>query len=138
MCNTIGIGNIRVRMFDGQVRILTNVRYVPNLKKNPLLLGDMEARGYKFSSADGGIKVTKGSMMILKEKRIENLYKLAGSIIIGDASAAIEKEDITRFWHMRLRHMSERGLQALHKRSALPDIKYCNLIFVKFSLWVAT
>jgi len=29
-------------------------------------LGALEAQGYKFSGADGGIKVTKGSMMILK------------------------------------------------------------------------
>jgi len=56
----------------------------------------MEARGYKFSGADGEIKITKGSMMILKGERIVNLYKLIGSI--GDASAATEKEDTTRLW----------------------------------------
>jgi len=36
-------------------------------------------------------------MMILKGEQTTNLYKLTGSIIIGDASAATEKEDTTRF-----------------------------------------
>jgi len=76
VCKTIDIDNIRMRMFDGQVRILTNIRHVPNLKKNLLSLGSLEARGYKFSGADGAIKVTKGSMTILKGERTTNLYKL--------------------------------------------------------------
>ena len=42
---TVGIGNIRMRMLDGQVRTLTNVRHVQDLKKNLLLLGALEARG---------------------------------------------------------------------------------------------
>ena len=121
-----------MRIFDGQVQTLTNVRHVPDLNKNILSLGALEARGYKFSGADGAIKVTKGSMTILKRERTTNLYKLTGSIIIGDASATTEKEDITRLWHMSFRHISERSLQVLHKRSALLGIKYCKLDFCKF------
>jgi len=88
VCKTIGIGNIHMRMFDEHVRTLTNVQHVSDLKKNLISLGALEARGYKFSGTDGGIKVTRGSMMILKEEQAANLYKLTGSIIIGDASAA--------------------------------------------------
>ena len=43
VCKTVGISNIRMRIFDGQVRTLTNVRYVPDLKKNVLSLGALEA-----------------------------------------------------------------------------------------------
>jgi len=60
------------------------------------------------------------------------LYKLIGSIIVSDASAATEKDDTTRFWHMRFRYMSEWGLQALHNKDALPGIKYCKLDLCKF------
>jgi len=101
-------------------------------KKNLLSLGALEARGYKFSGTYGEIKVTRGSMTILKEEQTTNLYKLTESIIIVDASAATEKEDTTRLWHMRLGHMSERGLQVLHKRSALSCIRYCKLDLCKF------
>jgi len=108
VCKTIGIGNIHMRMFDGQVRTLMNVRHILNLKKNLLSLGALEARGYKFSGADGGIKVTKGSMTILKGEQTTNLYKLTRSIIVGN-SVATEKEYTTRLWHIRFGHMSERG-----------------------------
>jgi len=134
VCKTVSISNIRIRMFDGRVRTLTNVRYVPYLKKNLLSLRALEAREYKFFGADGGIKVTKGSMMILKGEQTVNLYNLIGSIIVGDASVATEKEETTRNWHMRLGHMSERGLQALYKRSALSGIKYCKLDLCKFCI----
>jgi len=89
VCNTVGIDNIHMRIFDGQVRTLTNVRHILDLKRNLLSLRALEARGYKFSGADGGIKVTKGSIMILKGERTKNFYKLTRNIIIGDASAAI-------------------------------------------------
>ena len=68
VCKTVSIGNIRMRMFNGQVRTLTNVQHVPDLKKNLLSLRALEARGYKFSGANGAVKVTKGSMTILKGK----------------------------------------------------------------------
>ena len=68
-------------------------------------------------------------MTILKGEQTVNLYKLTLSNIVGDASVATKKEDTTRLWHMHLRHMSERGL---HKRSALPRIKYCKLDLYKF------
>ena len=65
-----------------------NIRHVPDLKKNLLSLVVLEAWEYKFPGADGEVKVTKGSMMIIKGERTANLYKLTGSIIIDDALAA--------------------------------------------------
>jgi len=56
----------------------------------------LKARGYKLSGVDGGIKITRGSMTILKEERTTNLYKLIESIIVGDVAAATEKEDTTK------------------------------------------
>ena len=44
MCKKLGIGNIRMRMFDGQIRTLTNVRHIPDLRKNLLSVGALEAQ----------------------------------------------------------------------------------------------
>ena len=59
-------------------------------------MGDLEAQGCELLGADGGIKVTKGSIMILKGEQTTNLYKMKESFIVGDASAAT-KEDTIRF-----------------------------------------
>lgn len=39
----IGIGNIIIKMFNGVVRTLCDVRHVPNLKKNLISLGTLVA-----------------------------------------------------------------------------------------------
>jgi len=84
-----------------------NLHHVPDLRKNLLLLGALKAQGCKFSGADGGIKITKSSMTILKRERIVNLYKTIGSVIVDNISTATEKKDTTRLWHLRLGHISE-------------------------------
>ena len=68
---------------------------VPDLRKNLLSLGALKAKGCKFSGADGDIKVTKGSMIILKEEQIVILYKMIGSVIVDDVSKTLKKEDTT-------------------------------------------
>jgi len=41
-CNVEGIGTVRIKMFDGIVRELKEVRYVPQLKRNLISVGAME------------------------------------------------------------------------------------------------
>ena len=109
------------------------MRHIPDLRKTLLLLGALKVQGYKFSGTNGVLKVIKGSMMVLKAEHTTNLYNVIISVVIGDASVATEK-DITRLWHMRLGHMSERGFQALHSKKALPGIKHCKLNLCKFCI----
>jgi len=124
-----------MRMLDRHVRTHTNVRHILDLKKNLLSLGALNAQECKFLGADGGIKVTKGSMIILIREWTANLYKMIRSVIFCDASATTEK-DTTKLWHKSLRHMSERGLQALHNKRVLPDIRYCKLGLYRFCIMV--
>jgi len=114
-------------MFDGRVRTLKDVRHVPDLRKKFLLWGALEAQWYKFSGTNEVLKVTKGSMTILKAERTVNLHKVIESVVIGDAFVATKKENIVRIWHMRFGHMSERGLRALHNKEVLSGIKHCKL-----------
>jgi len=103
------------------------------IRKNLFTLGTLEAQGCKFSGADGGINITKCFMTILKGERSANLYKMIGSVFVGDVSTTMEK-DITRYWHMRFGYMSERDLQALYNKRVLPGIKYCKPSLCKFCI----
>lgn len=58
-CKAIGIGSRKVKMFDGVVRTLINVRYVPDSKKNLLSLSTFDSLRYRYSIKDGGMKITK-------------------------------------------------------------------------------
>jgi len=60
------IGTVHIKMFDGMVQELKEVRYVPQLKRNLISVGALEALGLKVSIRDGVLKMIKGSMVILK------------------------------------------------------------------------
>jgi len=62
------------------------MRYVSDLRKNLLSFRVLEGQEYKSSSTDGALKISKGSMTVLKTERTINLYKVIGSVVIGDAS----------------------------------------------------
>ena len=67
-CLVAGVGTIRVRMFDGVVRTLSNVKHVPELKKKLISLGYMEEYGYAFScqSGSGCLRITKEALIVIK------------------------------------------------------------------------
>uniref|UniRef100_A0A2N9GKI3 Integrase catalytic domain-containing protein n=1 Tax=Fagus sylvatica TaxID=28930 RepID=A0A2N9GKI3_FAGSY len=58
-----------------------------------------------------------------------------GNTILGGVAAVVESEDDdTLLWHMRLGHISERGMRELHKRNLLTGIKSCKLDFCKYCI----
>jgi len=81
-CKKDGIGTICIKMFDGVVRDLPKVRYIPQMKKNITFVRAVESKGLKMTLEYGFCKVTKGSMIVIKGARNKNLYYLKGSTII--------------------------------------------------------
>jgi len=51
------------------VRELKEVRYVPQLKRNLISVGVLKTLGLEVSIRDGVLKMTKGSMVVLKGVR---------------------------------------------------------------------
>lgn len=58
-CKTKGMGSIRIRMFDGADRVIKQVRYIPELKRNLISLGVLDATGYFLKSENGSLIVCK-------------------------------------------------------------------------------
>ena len=65
--------------------------------------------------------VTKGSMVIEKGYRIGTLYLCPHNTDYSISVTSIETSAM--LWHHRLAHMSEKGMQILHSRKLLPDLK---------------
>ena len=131
-CNMKGIGTVQIKMFDEMVRELKEVRYVPQLKRNLISVGALKTLGLDVSIRDGVLKMTKGSMMVLKGVRRNNLYYLKGSTVTGQVVTSIDSDyDSTRLWHMRLRHTCEKSLQAFEKQGLLKCARTCKLNFWK-------
>ena len=80
-CNIEGMGIVRIKMDDGIVRELKEVRYIPQLKRNFISVGALESLGLKISVRDDVLKMIKGSMVMMKGVRRDNLYYLKGSTV---------------------------------------------------------
>ena len=89
LCNVEGMCTVRIKMFDRIVRELKEVRYVPQLKRNLISVGALEALGLVVSMRDGVLKMTKGSMVVMKHVRRNNLYYLKGSTVTGQVETSI-------------------------------------------------
>ena len=98
-CNIEGMGTVRIKMEDGIVRELKKVRYVPQLKRNLISVGTLEALGLVVSIRDGILKMTEGSMMVMKGVRWENLYYLKGSTVTGQVETSSSSDvGCTKVW----------------------------------------
>ena len=80
-CNVEEICTARIKMFDGIVRELKEVRYVPQLKRNLISVGALKTLGLVVSIRDGVLKMIKNSMVVMKGVRRNNLYYLKGSTV---------------------------------------------------------
>ena len=92
-------------------------------------LGTLETNGCRIVMENGVLKVTKGAMVVMKGLRQGSLYILQGTTVTGVAAVDTTSADAndTSLWHMRLGHMSEKGMTILSKKGALVR---ASLIFV--------
>lgn len=140
-CKVVGIGSIQVKMFDGMIRTLSDVRYIPTMKRNLISLSALDDKGFKYSGGGGVLKVTKGSLIVMKGdlRKANSLYYLRGTTVSGTAAPAISKDnskcDATNLWHMRLGHMSELGLSELNKRELLAGYESGKLEFCEHCIF---
>ena len=69
VCQIKGIGKIRFRLDDNSTAILSEVRYIPKVKRNLISLGLLERKGCSFHSSDGSMEIRKGGVVIIKGRR---------------------------------------------------------------------
>ncbi|XP_073136985.1 uncharacterized protein [Henckelia pumila] len=124
-CKISGIGSIKLRMWDGSIKILTDVRYISDLKRNLIYLGTLDHKGPRYKAQNGTLKVVKGSLVIIKAILKQGLYVLQGVNLSPEINVTTTDKDQTLLWHQRLGHMSLKGLQELSKQGFL-DHKHIN------------
>lgn len=75
-CKIIGIRTVKIRMFDGVVKILTDVRHVLVSRKSLISLDNLDENGYSYSGSNGVLKMKKGALVMFKGEKTGSLYKL--------------------------------------------------------------
>ena len=116
----IGIGDVEIKLSNGSIWKLQQVRHVPELKKNLISVGQLDESGHSINFAGGMWKVSKGAMVLARGKKTGTLYMTSAS---GDTIATTEAENQADLWHHRLGHMSEKGMKLLLSKGKLPGLK---------------
>lgn len=65
VCKVMVIGTVKLKLIDGFIRILTEVRFIPQLKRNLISLGALEAKGCRFKLDNGNLLILKGSKVLM-------------------------------------------------------------------------
>ncbi|KAJ4704584.1 Retrovirus-related Pol polyprotein from transposon TNT 1-94 [Melia azedarach] len=138
VCKAVEIGSIKIRTHDGKLCTLNDVKHVPLMIKNLISLSMLDNKGFSFQGEGGVLHVCKGSNVVLKGVKRGTLYFLQGSTLsssITVASSEIDKDNMTKLWHMRLGHMSARGMQILSKWDLLCGHKVKDLEFYEHCIF---
>ncbi|XP_072151377.1 uncharacterized mitochondrial protein AtMg00300-like [Setaria viridis] len=129
----MGIDSVKIKMPDGMIRMLKDVRHILGMARNLISLSTLDDEGYKYFGSGGVCKVSKGSLVhMIGDMNSAKLYVLRGSTLHGSVTVATVSNDEpnkTNLWHMRLGHMSELGMAELIKRDLLDG---CTLGKMKF------
>ncbi|KAG8473853.1 hypothetical protein CXB51_035848 [Gossypium anomalum] len=119
----IGIGTVKIKMHDGTIRTLSDVRYVPNLRKNLISLSILNLKRCKINIESSGIKVSRGALVLLKGKRTGSLYILEGYTVTGEIGrpSSVTELKSTCLERRQLGHRREKGMTVSLKRGSLLD-----------------
>ena len=79
------------------------------------------------SIRDDILKMTKGSIVVMKGVCRNILYYLKGSTVTDQVETSISSDDCTQVWHMRLEHGGEKSLQSPVNKGSLEDVSTCNM-----------
>ncbi|GFZ04844.1 hypothetical protein Acr_17g0004160 [Actinidia rufa] len=94
----VGRGSVQFRMADRRSVTLTEVRYVPNLRKDLISIGMLDSKGCSFDASGEILRVFQRNKKMLLGKKTGGLYRLEGNVQTGGAtvrhgSSGISKEN---------------------------------------------
>jgi hypothetical protein len=132
-CKIVGMGKVKIKQCNGNQWLLKEVIHVPYLRKNLISTGKLASEGCVSIFTDKIWKVIEGSLVIEKGEKVCTLYLCTGNT---DSSISLVSTGVdTTLWHNRIGHMSEKGMQILHKRNVLPDLKQIDLEFCEHCVY---
>eukprot|EP00253_Pinus_taeda_P001532 PITA_01532 len=108
-----GVGNVSLKLNQGNTIHLQDVLYVLDLKKNLVSISAMEDKGYKVTFSNGKVHKWKNNVKYVFTLgfRVDSLYQVGGSSLgVMSCDTTLQSE----LWHRRFSH--------LHYK-ALPDVR---------------
>ena len=84
-------------------------------------IGRLDDEEFTNSFGESKWKLTKGSLVVAREKKQNTLYVMEAKLHKGEINATPRDVSI-ELWHRRLGHISEKGLQTLARKQFLHNL----------------
>jgi hypothetical protein len=78
--SVVRVGAVRFWMWDGMIRTITYVRYVPDVRRSLVSLSELDSRGYELQIHGGSMEVLRGDMIVIRGTRRGGLYEMVGTV----------------------------------------------------------
>eukprot|EP00253_Pinus_taeda_P001433 PITA_01433 len=104
-----GVGNVSLKLNQGNTIHLYDVLYVSDLKQNLVSISVMEEKGYKVTFNDGKVCVWENNVKnaFTLGFRVDSLYQVSGSLL-GNMSYDTSAQ--SKFWHQIFSHLHYKAL----------------------------
>jgi len=128
-----GIGSVRFVKKDGTSIVLQGVRYIPEISRNLISMGTLEAEGYEFKGNHGILRVMQDSNEFIRGRRRASLYILEAQAEMANSESLVTttgETDQTQLWHSRMGHIGQQAMDILSKKGCfgndkISEIKFC-------------
>ncbi|CAL1399745.1 unnamed protein product [Linum trigynum] len=112
LSKVIGKGEVCLETMNGTKLLLKDVRHVPEMRLNLISVDKLDEEGYCNTFHNGQWKLTRGSLVLAKGKKLSKLYVTEAKISPEVVNLA-EKGDTIKLWHKQLGHWSEKSMVKL-------------------------
>ena len=104
--------------------LLRGVKHAPNIHFSLIFVQMFDDSGYENHFGSGKWKFSRGNLIVSKGKKTSKLY-WTKTLVAKDSVNAMDMD--TSLWHLRLSHISDKGLNCLTKKDVLPGLKSAEL-----------
>lgn len=96
----VSVGSVLVKLSNGVIKTLENVRHVPDLQRNLIFHSTLYEQGYVCKIRNGIMKISEGALIVTLGIKMHGLYILSKNIIVHDyASIVTDMHDSISLWH---------------------------------------
>ncbi|CAL1397307.1 unnamed protein product [Linum trigynum] len=126
LSKVIGKGEVCLETMNGTKLLLKDVRHVPEMHLNLISVDKLDEEGYCNTFHNGQWKLTRGSLVLAKGKKLSKLYVTEAKISSEIVNSA-ENGDTIELWHKRLGHMSEKSMAKLAQKKVIVGLDHVHL-----------
>ena len=117
-----GAGDVFLKTSLGTSWTLKNVKYIPNLERMLISVGQLDEEGHHVHFGDQQWKVVKRNMVVARSHKKGTLYMV--EVPVDDVNATVgEDAGSSTLWHQRLRHMSEKGMKEMVSKGRISGLE---------------